>query len=331
MSWIVAALAFVCWSVLIPFCFSLLRLLGVYDVVQECHCHVYTLFGKVVGVMREPGLVWLWPRMGPTALVVRWLGTRYVVDLRRDQTYIRSQPVNSEEGAPMGIGLWYEMFVSDPVAFLFENTDPRGSLRANVSNAAVRCLSNMPLAAMLQTRHSMSESVRNEVSPESHKWGYRLGSVYVRKVHFRDGGMLRQIEEKVVNRLRQVTSAIRQEGANQVSVITSAAEREAAVDFAKAAALRPQIVGGALQRISRHPDVAETLFDVLETQRLLEAKGKLTLVPARSAELLPQLLTSAGLEQRPVTERAIPAVAASRRSETEAPGARPGAPPHARE
>ncbi|MBL0160930.1 MAG: hypothetical protein IPP47_28180 [Bryobacterales bacterium] len=37
--------------------------------------------------------------------------------------------------------------------------------------------------------------------------------------------MIRQIEEKVVNRLRQVTSAIKQDGANQVSIITSSAER----------------------------------------------------------------------------------------------------------
>jgi hypothetical protein len=66
--------------------------------------------------------------------------------MRLDQEYLRSQPVNSEEGAPMGIGIWYEMFVSDPVSFLFKNADPRGSLRANVSNAAVRALSNMPLS-----------------------------------------------------------------------------------------------------------------------------------------------------------------------------------------
>ena len=39
----------------------------------------------------------------------------------------------------MGVGIWYEMFVSDPVAYLFKNTDPRGSLRANVSNSTVRC------------------------------------------------------------------------------------------------------------------------------------------------------------------------------------------------
>jgi hypothetical protein len=158
---------------------------------------------------------------------INFLGSCHVLDLRLDQEYLRSQPVNSEEGAPMGIGIWYEMWISDPVSYLFKNTDPRGSLRANVSNATVRCLSNMKLAEMLETRHNMSQTVRAEVTAKSQAWGYQLGSVYIRKVHFRDAGMIKQIEEKVVNRLRQVTSAIKQAGANQVSVITSSAEREA--------------------------------------------------------------------------------------------------------
>src|SRR5204862_2015733 len=132
----------------------------------------------------------------------------------------------------------------------FKNVDPRGSLAANVSSATVRCLSNLRLPAMLEDRHAMSQTVRDEVSPKSNEWGYQLGSVYIRKVHFRDVAMIRQIEEKVVNRLRQVTSAIQQDGLNQVSLIRSGAEREAAVEFAKAAALRPRIVGAALQRIA---------------------------------------------------------------------------------
>ena len=99
---------------------------------------------------------------------------------------------------------------------------------------------------MLENRHTMSQTVRAEVSPTSRTSGATSsGSVYIRKVHFRDAGMIRQIEEKVVNRLRQVTSAIKQDGANQVSIITSTAERTAAVEFAKAAAMRPQIVGAA--------------------------------------------------------------------------------------
>jgi hypothetical protein len=85
---------------------------------------------------------------------------------------------------------------------LAKNVDPRGSLRANASNATVRCLSNLPLHDMLESRHSMSRVVRGEVSPKAEEWGFQLGSVYIRKVHFRDDLMIRQIEQKVVNRLR---------------------------------------------------------------------------------------------------------------------------------
>jgi regulator of protease activity HflC (stomatin/prohibitin superfamily) len=185
------------------------------------------------------------------------------------------------------------MWISDPVSYLFKNTDPRGSLRANVSNATVRCLSNMKLAEMLETRHNMSQTVRNEVTQKSQAWGYQLGSVYIRKVHFRDVGMIHQIEEKVVNRLRQVTSAIRQAGANQVSVITSSAEREAAVEFAKAAAIRPAELGKALKEIAKIPEVARILFDVLETQRILSSSAKISLLPGVGhSRMLANLLVS---------------------------------------
>ena len=256
---------------------GLARFFGLYTIVTERTCRVYLLFGKVIGMISEPGFHFLPAVLGLRAFVVNFFGKCYVLDLRFDQEYLRSQPVNSEEGAPMGIGIWYEMQISDPVAFLFKNTDPRGSLRANVSNATVRCLSNMRLEQMLETRHQMSQIVRAEVSEKSRAWGYQLGSVYVRKVHFRDAGMIKQIEEKVVNRLRQVTSAIKQDGANQVSIITSSAEREAAVEIAKAAVVRPNMIGTALKEISGDPEVADALFELLETQRILGSSPKLTL------------------------------------------------------
>jgi regulator of protease activity HflC (stomatin/prohibitin superfamily) len=266
-----------------------LRLMGMYTVVEEGTCHVYMLFGKVVSILEEPGLQILWLKMGPKALFVRWIGKRHVLDMRLDQRYLRSLPVNSEEGAPMGIGVWYEMQISNPVSYLFKNTDPSGSLSANVRNAAVRTLSNMPLEDMLETRHIMSRAVRAEVSPKSEQWGYRLGSVYIRKVHFRDEGMIRQIEEKVVNRLRQVTSAIRQDGDNRVNIITSSAERIAAVEFAKANAMRPKIVGEALYKISADPDIAKAMFEVLETENLLKSDAQITLLP-EGREFMKQLL-----------------------------------------
>lgn len=284
-----AAVMFFACTIGFPILFGIARMLGLYAIVQERQCNVYVLFGRVLATIDEPGLHILPFKLGPASFIVNWLGNCHVLDMRLDQEYLRSQPVNSEEGAPMGIGIWHEMFISDPVAFLFKNSDPRGSLSANVSNSTVRCLSNMPLADMMVNRHSMSDNVRNEVSPKSHEWGYKLGSIYIRKVHFRDLGMISQIESKVVNRLRQVTSAIKQDGANQVSIITSTAERQAAVEFAKAAAIRPQIVGEALQKISQDPEVAEAMFEILETQKVIGSNARLTVLP-RGGELLAQLI-----------------------------------------
>jgi regulator of protease activity HflC (stomatin/prohibitin superfamily) len=267
----------------VPFALGLTRLLGVYTTVNERQAKVFTLFGDVLGVIDEPGLHFLWARLGMKAALVPFFGKVMSVDLRLDQEYLRSQPVNSEEGAPMGIGIWYEMFVKDPVAYLFKNADPRGSMRANVSNAAVRTLSNMKLSDMLETRHVMSQAVRDEVSPHSEEWGYQLGSVYIRKVHFRDLAMTRQIEEKVVNRLRQVTSAIRQDGANQVNIIKSTADRTAATEFARASAQRPLIVGKALHEIAQDSEVMESMFDILETQRIVDSNAPVTLLPEKSS------------------------------------------------
>ena len=274
-----AAIAFFASFFLEPIVLGFARALGFYTTVNEREARVYVLFGTVIGILNEPGFHCLWLRFGWKAFFVNWLGTCYIRDLRLDQEYLRSTPVNSEEGAPMGIGVWYEMYINDPEAHVFRNADPEGSLRANVSNATVRCLSNMPLATMLQDRHSMSQIVRQEVSSQSQQWGYQVGSVYIRKVHFRDLEMVRQIEAKVVNRLRQVTAAITQDGSNQVNIISSTAEMQAAVEFARAAAMRPQIVGETLQQIAKDPEVANSLFDILETQNLLQGEADLTLIP----------------------------------------------------
>ena len=276
----------------VPFLLGILKLFGFYAIVEERQCRAFVLFGKVLTVIDEPGLHFLLFEIGPAALIVNILGKCYVIDRRLDQEYRRSEPVNSEEGAPMGIGIWYEMWVSDPVAYLFKNTDPRGSLRANVSNATVRCLSNMPLNEMLGTRHKMSQTVRDEVSPRSNEWGYQLGSVYIRKVHFRDKNMIHQIEEKVVNRLRQVTSAIKQAGANQVSVITSSAEREASIEFGRASAIRPNTLGQALREIAKQPAVVKALFEILENQKVTEGSGRLTLMASGNGGLLQSILAA---------------------------------------
>lgn len=262
------------------------RVFQLWRVLPERTVIVYTFFGKVVGQVEEPGLFFPIVHFGPKALLFPLFGKAYVVRTVIHQAYLRNQLVNSEEGAPMGVGIWFEMFVNNPKSFLFQNSDPIGSLKANVATAVVKQLSNLRLEVLLENRDALSRKVREEVSPTSSQWGFNLGSTYIRKVAFRDKGMIAEIQRKVVNRLRQVTAAMRQAGENGVAIIHSEADRKAAQRLGQAQAVRPQIVGQALAEIQRVPEVATALFTLLDIQATLKSPGKITLASGDTTGLL---------------------------------------------
>lgn len=255
------------------------RMFQLWRTLPERTVLVYTLFGKVIGQVDEPGLFLPLVHFGPRALLLPIFGKSYTVSTSLHQSYLRNQLVNSEEGAPMGVGIWYEMFVKNPAAFLFQNSDPDGSLRANVATAVSKQLSNLKLETLLEDRDALSHRVREEVSPASSKWGYQLGSTYIRKVAFRDKGMTLEIERKVVNRLRQVTAAMRQDGENKVALIHSDADKKASQRLGEAQAVRPKVVGDALAEIQKNGEVADALFDLLDVQATLRSPGKILITP----------------------------------------------------
>ncbi|WOO40644.1 SPFH domain-containing protein [Rubellicoccus peritrichatus] len=259
----------------IPAIYKLGGQLQLWRIVPEKTVLVYTLFGKVIGTMEEPGINLPITQLGPRAFLVPYFGKVYTVSTTIHQYYLRNQLVNSEEGAPMGVGIWYECYISNPTAYLFENSDPVRSLSANVSTAVIKQLSNLQLDVLLEDRDALSRKVRTEVSPTSEQWGFTLGSTYIRKVAFRDEGMIKEIERKVVNRLRQVTASMRQDGENRVAIIRSNAEKEASRRLGKAQAVRPKVVGEALSEIRENEVVAEALFELLDLQATLKSEGKI--------------------------------------------------------
>lgn len=263
----------------IPVFIGLLKVFGLFLVVGERESYVFTLFGKVIGCMDEPGLHSPVKQMGIKALLVPFFGKKHPVSASLRQNYLRNQMVNSEEGTPMGVGIWYEMKVMDPESYLFVNANPDQSLEANVANATVSVLSNLEMDTMLEDRHSLSRSVRTHVSPLSEKWGYQLGSVYIRKVGFTDAQMVEDITGKVVKRLVQVTSAMKQDGENRVGLIKSQANRRVSEEMARAMAMRPEVVGDALNEIGRKdPEIRDAVITVLETEKLIEAGPDIEIV-----------------------------------------------------
>jgi regulator of protease activity HflC (stomatin/prohibitin superfamily) len=273
--------------VIIPLLLRICSSFGLYITVNERESQVYTLFGKVLGTLDKPGLHVPILLFGPKALLVPLFGKRYRVNTALRQHYLRGQMVNSEEGTPMGVGIWYEMQVNDPVSYLFANANPEGSLVANVASSTISTLSNLEMETMLEDRHSLSRTVRATVSPLSEKWGYRLGSVYIRKVAFTDQEMVNNITEKVVKRLVQVTSAMKQDGENRVGLIKSETAKKVSLQLAQAAATRPAVVGETLNAISEQDEeILECVLEVLETDQLLESGAEVMLIPAGTGCLI---------------------------------------------
>jgi hypothetical protein len=188
--------------------------------------------------------------------------------------------VNSEEGTPMGVGIWYEMRVNNPVDYLFVNSNPEGSLQANVASSTISTLSNLEMEKMLEDRHSLSRTVRQAVSPLSERWGYSLGSVYIRKVAFTDRQMVDNITEKVVKRLIQVTSAMKQDGENRVGLIQSETANKVSQKMAEASSRRPEVVGQTLNEIARQDkEILETVLEVMEAEKLLSSGAAVDVLP----------------------------------------------------
>ncbi len=279
----------------IPIVLGLGRAFGIYTIVSECETQVYTLFGKVLGTIDEAGLNSAVKQFGPKALLIPFFGKRYHVSTALRQHYLRSQMVNSEEGTPMGVGIWYEMQVNEPVDYLFVNSNPDGSLQANVASSTISTLSNLEMEKMLEDRHSLSRTVRRTVSPLSEKWGYRLGSVYIRKVAFTDAQMVHNITEKVVKRLVQVTSAMKQDGENRVGLIQSETANKVSQKMAEAASKRPEVVGDTLNEIAKaDAEILDAVIEVMETENLLESDAELDVLPEGT-----QILVQLGERQRP--------------------------------
>ena len=104
--------------------------------------------------------------------------------------------------------------------------------------------------------------------------------------------MIQQIEEKVVNRLRQVTAAIKQDGANQVEHHHQHRRAPGGRRIRhKPAAMRPEIVGAALQQSAKTPTCCKPCSRSSKRKASCAARRKSPSSHLRS-ELMGQLLAA---------------------------------------
>jgi hypothetical protein len=111
--------------------------------------------------------------------------------------------------------------------------------------------------------------------------------------------MVDNITEKVVKRLVQVTSAMKQDGENRVGLIKSQTANKVSQKMAEASAARPRVVGQALNEIARKDaEILEAVLDVMETERLLKSNAEVDVLP-RHAGFIAQLGRAAPITPPP--------------------------------
>lgn len=92
--------------------------------------------------------------------------------------------------------------------------------------------------------------------------------------------MVQNITEKVVKRLVQVTSAMKQDGENRVGLIKSETAFKVSQKMAEAAAARPDVVGKALNEIAEQdPEILDTVLEVMEVDNLLASGATIDILP----------------------------------------------------
>ena len=118
----------------------------------------------------------LWP---PRRLIP-FFGKKYSVSTALRQRYLRNQMVNSEEGTPDGRRHLVRDAGANRSTTSSSTPTPKGPSRPTSPAPP-----SPPSATWRWIRCSRSPqpepNVRSNVSPLSEKWGYRLGSVYIRK------------------------------------------------------------------------------------------------------------------------------------------------------
>ena len=98
-----------------------------------------------------------------------------------------------------------------------------------------------------------------------------------------DQHMVNNITDKVVKRLVQVTSAMKQDGENRVGLIRSETANKVSQQMAEAQSTRPEVVGQALNRIAKDdPEILQAVLDVMETDKLLASPASVELLPPGS-------------------------------------------------
>jgi regulator of protease activity HflC (stomatin/prohibitin superfamily) len=257
--------------------------------VEDEEAAVVTHFGKLVSVLRKPGLHVHFARLSP------WTRVRHV-SLRRDFRNIENVYINDARGTTLLVDLWVEFRIDDPEKALFSVADWNRSIVNLVSHAASSILGNREFISILEDRTELSQLVQRDISPETERWGVKVEFAFIRNVSLRPE-VSQLIFESIAARLERAKADIDELGRIQVAKLEAATQVQVASLVAEAKGQYPLAVGRALGRLQAIPEVFDAYtqlheLSALRPHRLIAFRGfgKDELRAADAAMLAPPMI-----------------------------------------
>ncbi len=194
-------------------------------------------FGRLARRVDEPGLHVLIDGFAPWTRTLR-------VSRRIQATLLRDIEVHDVGGTELGVDVFVEFQVVDPVKATFAIENLSESVIKLVSHAVITVLGARTFDEILRDSGSLSEGVQAEIRSEAAAWGVEVRKVLLQQM--RPSSMAtEQILAEVAARLEKMKARIEEEGRQAVALLHARTAAEIAVRIAKARGQYPRAIGKA--------------------------------------------------------------------------------------
>lgn len=237
--------AFVSGLALIPLMIRLVR--SVSFNVEDETAVVVSSFGKMVGMVREPGFHF-WP-----AKILPWTKVREL-SLKRDFRTYESIHVNDCRGTTVVIDLWIEFRIVNPEKALFQIEDWERALQSLLTNSTTSILGTFEFNQILSNRSELSQTLKKDISDETSRWGLEIDLVFISKLSLLPD-VSQQLFDTVAARLEKATADIEELGRLEAATLEAETAAKISGLVAEAKGQYALGVGRAYQRLSKNHEL----------------------------------------------------------------------------
>ena len=223
--------------------FVLLLAVASVRIVSQWEKMVVKRFGQIrPGLVRDPGIRWLWPVVDQ--------GMR--VDLREQFIEVPRQTAITKDNAPLSVDFLIYWKIVDPVMSIVNVANFPGALQGVAATSLRSVIGDIPLDDVLSQRERINETLRLKLDEVTERWGGKVTTVEIREIlppPAVQEAMNRQLSAERTRRAvitesegtRQATINVA-EGDKQSAILRAEGDRQAAI-------LRAQGFSEALQTI----------------------------------------------------------------------------------